>query len=105
MALNLRQKVKLITDVTVHIDPEDDEKVNPSMHLSPREVLEDEIHRACGSYKGFDSLKQLTIHYLNGEIFLDFFFQAKKIDAKSIKSTVMDFKDVAEVNIFQDITP
>ncbi len=103
VALNLRRQVKLIQDVTVHIDPEDDEIANPSIHLAPRDELEDKIKNACVSLTGFDSLQNITIHYLDGQILIDLFFQAKRIDSKGIQQAVMAFNHVSQVKLYQEV--
>ena len=62
----LMKEVDAIKDVTVHVDPEDDEEVNPSIHL-PERI---EIERQYLSVWQTDHPEILswTIHYLDGKI-------------------------------------
>lgn len=65
---NLVQRVDEVTDVTVHIDPEDDEKTRPSAYLPPRETV---INRLRERWQGIPEAIRITdirLHYLRGSI-------------------------------------
>lgn len=66
---NLMQKVKQVKDVTVHIDPEDDEIVSPSLHLPSRALLEQSI--LISIEQDFPEIKTWVLHYLDGKIHID----------------------------------
>lgn len=58
-----------IKDVTVHVDPEDDELLNPSMHLPSRSALNQQLfHELC---LNVPDLLFWNIHYLNNHISID----------------------------------
>ncbi len=60
-----------IMDVTVHIDPEDDEYSIPNRHLPLRAEL---IERLSKRWEGLDGARQIqgvTIHYLDGRVDVD----------------------------------
>ena len=60
-----------IVDVTVHIDPEDDEHSIPNIHLPLRGEL---LQRLCVHWEGLDGADQIegvTIHYLGGRVDVD----------------------------------
>ena len=60
-----------IMDVTVHIDPEDDEHSIPNRHLPLRAEL---VERLSNCWEGLDGAQQIqgvTIHYLDGRVDVD----------------------------------
>ncbi|WP_133127932.1 cation diffusion facilitator family transporter [Legionella nagasakiensis] len=58
-----------IKDVTVHVDPEDDEMICPSLHLPSRRVVEREFLHAWR--KDFPGIQSWVLHYLEGKITID----------------------------------
>lgn len=68
---NLRDKIKSVNDVTVHIDPEDDEVNTPSRHLPDRSQLESQLFTLWQGLSGADQIKGLQIHYLAGRVEVD----------------------------------
>ena len=60
-----------ISDVMVHIDPEDDEHSRPNIELPLRDELERQLHNAWSNEPESDQIKQITLHYLNGRIYVD----------------------------------
>ncbi len=67
----LMKQVPTIKDVTVHVDPEDDEINPPSLHLPNRATLERQLLEPWREQ--FPALQSWTIHYLTGTITLDLF--------------------------------
>jgi len=57
-----------IMDVTVHIDPEDDEHSIPNRHLPLRGELLDGLARHWNGLDGADDIAEVTIHYLDGRV-------------------------------------
>ena len=60
-----------ISDVTVHVDPEDDERVAPSLHLPTRaeivSLLTDRWQRIISPEVNYN----VTLHYLNGRVIVE----------------------------------
>jgi len=56
-----------IQDVTVHVDPEDDEITHPSSQLPSRKDIIFEINSRCDEKK-LNHPKEIRLHYLNGAI-------------------------------------
>ncbi len=59
-----------VTDVTVHIDPEDDEKESPCDHLPLRDELIDRLGEQWAGVARIDG-KDITLHYLGGKLQVD----------------------------------
>lgn len=62
-----------VGDVMVHIDPEDDERVAPSIHLPLRRDVLKNLKAAWSAIEGTSLIRDqdITLHYLNGKIRID----------------------------------
>jgi cation diffusion facilitator family transporter len=67
----LRGKFENIVDVTVHVDPENDETSLPSKALPSREALQTLLEARWRSIRGYDAILTLNMHYLNGKLILE----------------------------------
>ncbi len=90
-----------VTDVIVHIDPEDDELTKPSLHLPSRAVLEELLHEV---HLEFPEILFWNIHYLDGQISLDIvcssnFCQSKELHERIIRVLTIQ-TDIYKVRIF-----
>lgn len=81
----LIRKVEKVKDVTVHVDPEDDELNCPSMHLPSRKSLEADL--IAPLRQQFPALEFWNMHYEDGRLAIDLVFAA-------------DFKGAAAVDIW-----
>ncbi|TCK16884.1 cation diffusion facilitator family transporter [Thiogranum longum] len=66
----LLEKFDEVTDVTVHIDPEDDETESPCDHLPLREELVERLRTQWSEMASIDS-EDITLHYLSGKLQVD----------------------------------
>ncbi|MDX2164190.1 MAG: cation diffusion facilitator family transporter [Gammaproteobacteria bacterium] len=66
------KKLPEITDVTVHVDPEDDELMHFSSALPDRKTLEPILHNQLKHMPYANNIK-FKLHYLNGKIEVDLF--------------------------------
>ena len=57
-----------IEDVTVHIDPEDDEEVAQGRHLGLRGEIEAKLRTAWSGVPEAAAIRRITLHYLDGRI-------------------------------------
>lgn len=64
----LIRKIDEVSDVTVHIDPEDDEKAAPCKDLPNRQALETTLRECLAGVPEAKKIDNLTIHYLNGKV-------------------------------------
>lgn len=69
----LREEVEEITDVTVHIDPEDDEIAIPCRGLPLRPEAEALLARQWQDFPEYGKKKRLVLHYLAGKIEVDLY--------------------------------
>lgn len=64
----LIKEVEEVADVMVHVDPEDDEKMAPSLNLPNRAWIEEQLYQRWQGLKIASNIARLTLHYLNGKI-------------------------------------
>lgn len=67
----LLDKFNQVTDVTVHIDPENDESGAVSAHLPARAVIEKQLAACWEKIPSFSQYRQLLLHYHEGRINID----------------------------------
>lgn len=87
---NLVQNVDEVTDVTVHIDPEDDEKTRPSAYLPPRDEVIGKLRGLWGSIPESAQVRDIRLHYLDGNIEVELALPitvAKDIESAKILSS------------------
>jgi len=64
----LLEEFEGVTDVTVHIDPEDDEYEVATLGLPMRSELLSRIHDHLEGIEELDQIKRFTLHYLAGKV-------------------------------------
>lgn len=60
-----------VNDVTVHIDPEDDESSSPCDHLPLRDEMLERLNQRWASVPVASRIRNVTLHYLDGKVHLD----------------------------------
>ena len=65
---DLIRKFHDIEDVTVHIDPEDDEEIAQGRHLGLRGAIEARLRSEWAGIPEAESIRRITLHYLDGRI-------------------------------------
>ena len=71
----LMEKLDRVKDVTVNIDPEDDETCCPSLHLPNRGSLENALLKSW--QQDFPGIQSWVLHYLDGTLTIDIFCDLK----------------------------
>jgi hypothetical protein len=71
--LGLIDKIDLLEDVTVHIDPEDDEEGPSCANLPLRDEVESILDDLCVEIGEYRSRERLVLHYLSGQIDVDIY--------------------------------
>ena len=64
----LLQQIEEVTDVTVHIDPEDDAEVKSCLSLPSRKELVPRLQQRWHEIPEAANIQELTLHYLSGSI-------------------------------------
>lgn len=103
----LRQQFPSLSDIVVHIDPEDDEQQHPCAHLPSRAELLARLKDIPSTAAVWDRATDLTLHYIGGKITLDLILR----DAPPAQA-LADFTQacqtigcIEQVNFYQQIAP
>lgn len=60
--------IEEVADVTVHIDPEDDEKMGPSQKLPTRSQVRTQLEEVWGDNPLVAHIERINLHYLDGKL-------------------------------------
>ncbi|MCR9192583.1 MAG: cation diffusion facilitator family transporter [Gammaproteobacteria bacterium] len=85
---SLMHDIAQIKDVTVHVDPEDDELGSPSRHLPDRVTLEQQILQKWQQH--FPQIKSYVLHYLDGMITVEIILDESLEDCSGLRAMVQD---------------
>jgi len=106
-------RIDNVDDVTVHIDPEDDELVAPGRNLGLRSEVEARLRERWAALPGADAIRRIDLHYLGGRIYVDVEMpldtagdaaQAAALRAR-YQAAVAGDKDIAEVRLLYTDAP
>ena len=102
---SLKGEYDEVSDIMVHIDPEDDETAAPSKHLPDRSSLLKLVNPILLQHKLTDLAENIVIHYLDGKIEIEIRFSEGIEEAviSSIKSQCLDLSDIHKVELIQKI--
>ena len=92
-------------DVTVHIDPEDDETSAPCENLPERAEALGILNKALFNNKCDGEIKRIQLHYLDGQIHVDFFLPLSCLSSDKSYDEILDklTEVVRELPEFGDI--
>ena len=92
-------------DVTVHIDPEDDETSAPCENLPERAEALGILNKALFNNKCDGEIKRIQLHYLDGKIHVDFFLPLSCLSSDKSYDEILDklTEVVRELPEFGDI--
>ncbi|STY30033.1 cation-efflux family protein [Legionella wadsworthii] len=97
----LIDQIESVKDVIVHVDPEDDERSSPSLHLPSRKVLKGLLNAV---HIDFPQILFWNLHYLDGKIGIDIicdetFTQWQELRHRVILALQLQ-SDIVEVRLF-----
>nr|VFJ45322.1 MAG: cation diffusion facilitator family transporter [Candidatus Kentron sp. DK]VFJ61912.1 MAG: cation diffusion facilitator family transporter [Candidatus Kentron sp. DK] len=67
----LMENLEDVTDVTVHIDPEDDELAKPNTGLPLRGEFIERLHHHWSSIDAARHIRKINLHYLSGKVYVE----------------------------------
>lgn len=70
------KKFPEMTDITVHIDPEDDETCSPCFNLPSRTQLIELLYPSIQNSELTKSIRNIILHYLDGEIDIEIYLSS-----------------------------
>jgi len=93
-------------DITIHIDPEDDETSKPSADLATRNQLEKIIKPLLDEYELTENFNKMLLHYLDGSIEIEFFLNKGEYNKDNVAAFItacQKIQDVSLVSVHQQI--
>jgi cation diffusion facilitator family transporter len=101
----LREEYDEVSDIMVHIDPEDDETAAPSKHLPDRVSLLESINPIFERYGMSHLVENIVIHYLDGNIELEILLSEVSESSKmqSAKNQCLNILGVNKVTFIQKV--
>ncbi len=109
IAENVMQKLRAqfpeMHDITVHVDPEDDETGSPSAKLPSRNQIMAKIYPGIQATGISDDIRNILLHYINGkvevEIYLDCHHDHGTLEA--LRNACENCEHVRSVSIYQQL--
>lgn len=97
---SLIDRFENIKDVTVHIDPEDDESFSPAMYLPSRTTLEKEHFKRL--YDRIPKIRHIVLHYLEGRLILDIIVpdNQDKPECDFLNHYLAEHPDIHHIRVF-----
>ena len=94
-----------VTEVTVHIDPEDDEQEPPSLGLPMRDELVGRLKNRFANIDAAPAIEKITLHYLQGKVRVELVLpmhpgsndQARAQIARRLREAVMAEPSLAKI--------
>jgi len=102
----LRKKFPEMHDITVHIDPEDDETASPSKGLPSRNEIMAKIYPAMQQAGVDQDISNIVLHYIDGKIEIEIFISKLQDEAslESLKNACKTCEEVRSVTIHLQLT-
>ena len=96
-----------VTDVMVHIDPEDDEIMARNDHLPLRQKMIDQLKSRWADIPEAQLIDNITLHYLDGKIHVELTLALDKMEsqqhaqlvAKRLREASMEEKNIADIKV------
>jgi len=92
----LLENIDDVSDVTVHIDPEDDEFAATCCQLPPREQIMARLHESWQDNEIINQIQSVTLHYLDGAIRVDVKLPLALAKSQDTEKLVNDLKKPAQ---------
>ena len=101
-------KIDEVSDVTVHIDPEDDESSHLSEDLPLRREITARLRTHWQTLINPDLIQTLNFHYLSGKLHIEVILPLTAVEdipsaqslAQELREAVADWRDLDSVQIY-----
>lgn len=101
-------EIDVVTDVMVHIDPEDDLIKAPSDKLPSRAVVRTRLDRYFKDIPEARHIDRMTLHYIDGHIFIDVMIPVEALAepwdphllARRLHDAVSQDKEIADLEVY-----
>ena len=100
-------KMDDVSDVTVHIDPEDDELASPCTHLPLRDEIMRRLEKRWAKLGVDPGIEKVVLHYLDGKVHVEIMVHAvdtdaggREILADMIRTSAHKVDDIGKVEVY-----
>lgn len=98
----LIDEVEEVSDVMVHVDPEDDEKMKPSLGLPTRSWVRTQLEQRWQDLSIAKKIERISLHYLDGKLDIELCLPASALPANEAEQTELQslyrsVDDMAEI--------
>lgn len=99
---HLINRIDEVSDVMVHVDPEDDEKMKPSLGLPPRSWVLGQLEQRWQGLPIAAKIERISLHYLDGKLDIEVCLPASALPANEtgeaeLRSLCRVVEDLAEI--------
>ncbi len=94
-----------MTDITVHIDPENDEIASSSANLPSRNELMKQLYPSIQESGLADNIRNIVLHYLDGKIDIEIYLDGNLADKKAtnLVECCESLKSVRKITLYQTV--
>ncbi|HEC11800.1 MAG TPA: cation transporter [Acidiferrobacteraceae bacterium] len=97
--LHICEVLDSVSDVMVHIDPEDDELAMPTLGLPLRQEFLGELNRNLVGIEEATQIKKASLHYLNGQIHVVLYLPVDIVQGETQRALLLQrFRDAVQDN-------
>ncbi len=95
--LRICEVLDSVSDVMVHIDPEDDELASPTLGLPLRQEFLGGLNRKLIGIQEATQIKKASLHYLNGQIHVVLYLPVDIVQGETQRALLLKrFRDAVE---------
>lgn len=107
----LIEEVEEVTDVMVHVDPEDDEQMKPSLGLPTRSWVRTQLEERWADIPLAEKIERIVLHYLDGKLDIEVCLPPEEISIDdtangqltAMREAALELEQVREITIlFRD---
>ena len=101
----LRRRFPEMQDITVHIDPEDDETSAPSAGLPSRNQIIAKIYPILQEVGVDQSIENIVLHYIDGKVEIEIFFSMYYDEAllNKVRDVGKDIDEIRSITTYQKL--
>ncbi len=104
--LMLMNQLDCVADVTVHIDPEDDQQSMLSINLPNRNAINESLQHCWKNLPGNDRIRRKVLHYLNGKLQVEIYLPLEVVQdinretLEAMYNESIQHKEIVKVTIY-----
>lgn len=109
----LIEGIEEVTDVMVHVDPEDDEQMKPSLDLPTRSWVRGRLDERWAEMALAGKIERIVLHYLDGRLDVEVCLpleampanEAERAQLERMRETALEMEQIREVSFYYHNAP